>query len=201
MVRRGAIAVNVLCVSVLCVGAIQNRIVSRFALSPALMQTSPMPSTLVIAVSLCLLIAAVALVWRHRAQRRHRALVHLVDRAEAMEQVLLRTRERMQAMRAVVDQVPEDIGQLAQASLHADQPIRDALRDVLEHRLWIQKQGASASQHELDTACAAIDRAYQRLSGELQALESASAALAAATVPALESARREPPALRRGGAP
>lgn len=159
-----------------------------------------MPTALVIAVLLCLLIAAVALVWRHRAQRRHVALVHLVDRAEAMEQVLLRTRERMRAMRHVVDQVPEDIAQLAQASLRADKPIRDALRDVLEHRLWIQKRGNSASLRELDTACAAIDRAYQRLSSEFKALENAGAELSAATVTAMESARREPPALRRGGA-
>lgn len=158
-----------------------------------------MSETLAIAVLLCLLIAAIALLLHRRAQRRHVALVHLVDRAEAMEQVLLRTRERMQAMRQVVDQVPEDIGQLAQASLRADKPIRAALRDVLEHRLWIQKYGDSASQRELDTACAAIDRAYQRLSDELQALESAGAELSAATDAALESARREPSALRRGG--
>lgn len=174
---------------------------SLFALCPTLMQTSPMPSVLVIVVLLCLPIGAIALTLHRRAQRRHLALVHLVDRAEAMEQVLLRTRERMQAMRQVVDQVPEDIGQVAQASLHADKPIRDALRDVLEHRLWIQKHGERASQRELDTACAVIDRAYQRLSDELQALESASAELSAATVAAMESARREPPALRRGGTP
>ena len=158
-----------------------------------------MPNTLIIAVLLCLLIAAIALALHRRAQRRHHALVHLVDRAEAMEQVLLRTRERMQAMRRVVDQVPEDIGEVAQASLRADKPIHDALRDVLEHRLWIQKHGDRASQRELDTACAAIDRAYQRLSDELQSLENASAALSAATVTAIESARREPPALRRSG--
>src|SRR3546814_19497906 len=75
------------------------------------MQTSLMPNTLFIVVLLCLLIAAIALALHRRAQLRHLALVHLVDRADAMEQVLLRTRERMQAMRQVVDQVPEDIGQ------------------------------------------------------------------------------------------
>src|SRR3546814_18781251 len=106
-----------------------------------------------------------------------------------MDEVLLRTRERMQAMRQVVDQVPEDIGQLAQASLRAEKPIRAALRDVLEHRLWIQKHGGSASQRELDTACVAIDRAYKRLSDELHALESAGAKLSAAPHAALESAR------------
>src|SRR3546814_19075014 len=109
-----------------------------------------------------------------------------------MEQVLLRTRERMQAMRQVVDQVPEDIGQLAQASLRAEKPIRAALRDVLAHRLWIQKHGVSASQRALYTACAAIHRASPRLSDKLQALEIAGAEFSAANDAAQESARREP---------
>src|SRR3546814_9077273 len=104
---------------------------SRFALGAGVMQTSLMPNTLFIVVLLCLLIAAIALALHRRAQLRHLALVHLVDRADAMEQVLLRTRERMQAMRQVVDQVPEDIGQLAQASLRAEKPIRAAMRDEI----------------------------------------------------------------------
>src|SRR3546814_16882562 len=87
---------------------------------------------------------------------------------------------------------------LAQASLRAEKPIRAALRDVLEHRLWIQKHGGSASQRELDTACASIDRAYHRFSDVLQALERAGAELSAPTDAALESARREPSALRCG---
>src|SRR3546814_9354982 len=66
---------------------------SRFALGAGVMQTSLMPNTLFIVVLLCLLIAAIALALHRRAQLRHLALVHLVDRADAMEQVLLRTRE------------------------------------------------------------------------------------------------------------
>src|SRR3546814_11648742 len=101
----------------------------------------------------------------------------------------------MQAMRQVVDQVPEDIGQLAQASLRAEKPIRAALRDVLEHRLWIQKHGGSASQRDLDTGCAAIDRSYQRLSDELQALETSGSEFADATRAHRRSARPTPPAV------
>src|SRR3546814_7040283 len=36
---------------------------------------------------------------------------------------------------------------LAQASLRAEKPIRAALRDVLEHRLWIQKHGGRSEEH------------------------------------------------------
>lgn len=162
------------------------------------MQTARMTTTLLIVALACVVIAAFALVLHRRAQRRHLALTHLLDRADAMEALLLRTRERMRAMRTVVDQVPEDIAQVAQASLHAERPIQDALRDVLEHRLWIQRHGQSARFAELERACTAIDRAYHTLSAQLQALEHAGAELAAATTAAVESARREPPALRRG---
>lgn len=161
------------------------------------MQTAAMSTPLLIVALVCVAIAAVALFLHLRAQRRHQALIHLLDRADAMEDLLLRTRERMRAMRSVVDQVPEDIAQVAQASLHAERPIQDALRDVLEHRLWIQRHGQSASHAELARACRAIDRAYLTLSAQLQALESAGAELSAATAAAAESARREPAALRR----
>jgi hypothetical protein len=161
------------------------------------MQTAEMTTPLLIAALICTVVAAIALTLHRRAQRRHLALTHLLDRADAMEDLLLRTRERMRAMRTVVDQVPEDIAEVAQASLHAERPIQDALRDVLEHRLWIQRHGQSASYRELSAACSAIDRAHQTLSQQLQALEHAGAELSAATAAAAESARREPPALRR----
>lgn len=162
------------------------------------MQTAGMNNLLAIIALACLLVAVVALLVHRRAVRRQRTLNRLLDSADAMEGLLLRTRERMQAMRKVVlDQVPEDIGEVARASLRAEAPIRAALRDVLEHRLWIQKHGNSASQHALDEACHALERAHRRLSDELSALESAGAELSAATAAASESARREPESLRR----
>lgn len=162
------------------------------------MQTAAMTTPLLIAVLACVVVAAIALGLHRRAQRRHLALTHLLDRADAIEALLQRTRERMRAMRSVVDQVPEDIALVAQASLQAERPIQDALRDVLEHRLWIQRHGQTASFADLALACAAIDRAHDTLSAQLQALEHAGAELAAATASAAESARREPPTLRRG---
>ena len=133
--------------------------------------------------------------WQH--YRRRMALVRLLDLADAVEALLDRSQERMAALRGLVDRVPPDIGAVAQASLESGLPIREAKRDVLQHRLWIQKHGASASLAELDDACAALERVHSRLSGRLRDLEGAGADLAAATDAATEAARREPAALRR----
>ncbi len=149
------------------------------------------------ALVLLALAAAAALWLRRRAQRRQNALGRLLDGADAMERLLHRTRDRMNAMRGVVERVPDDVGAVARASLDSDQPIQDALRDVLQHRLWIQRHGGHASQRELDEACAALDRARERITAELDRLERAGAELTEATDAALEAARREPPELRR----
>lgn len=149
------------------------------------------------ALVLLALTAAAALWLRQRALRRQRALGRLLDGADAMENLLHRTRERMDAMRNVVDRVPDEVGAVARASLDSEQRIQDALRDVLEHRLWIQRHGPHASPRELDAACAAMDRARERITAELDRLERAGAELTQATDAAIEAARREPPELRR----
>ena len=133
--------------------------------------------------------------WQHH--RRRRTLVRLLDLADAVEALLDRTQQRMTALRGLVERVPPDIGAVAQASLESGLPIREAKRDVLQHRLWIQKNGGSASQAELDEACFALERVLTRLGGQLEALEKAGADLAAVTDAAAEAARREPPTLRR----
>jgi hypothetical protein len=132
-----------------------------------------------------------------RRRRRERSLVRLLDLADAVQALLDRSQERMQAMQAVVGRVPSDIAAVARASLDSTQAIRDAKRDVLQHRLWIQKHGETAAQAELDAACAALDRAHTRLSAQLEELERAGAELAQATEASAEAARREPATLRR----
>lgn len=133
--------------------------------------------------------------WQHH--RRRQTLIRLLDLADAVEALLDRTQKRMTSLRGLVERVPPDIGAVAQASLESGLPIREAKRDVLQHRLWIQKNGASASQAELDQACAALERVLSRLGGRLEDLEKAGADLAAVTEAATEAARREPPTLRR----
>ena len=152
------------------------------------------------------LVAAVlilALAWRiHRGRRRDRSLLRLLDLADELETLLDRSQARMQALQEIVGRVPSDITVVARASLEGTGPIRDAKRDVLQHRLWIKEHGALARQSELDAACAALDRARSRLATQLDELERAGAELAEATDASAAAARREPAALRRPpGAP
>lgn len=142
-------------------------------------------------------LALVAVYLRQRSVRRERSLRHLLDRADALEQLLQRTRERMGEMRQVLDHVPQDIAAEAQASLDAEAQVQLGLRNVLEHRLWISRHGLTASQQELDTACTAMDRAFAKISARLDQLESAGAELANVTRAALEQAAREPATLTR----
>ena len=143
-------------------------------------------------------IAAVPLVLGFsRARRRQRTLSSLLDLADEVERLLDGSQQRMQSLRPLVERVPQDIAAQAQASLEGGLPIMDAKRDVLQHRLWIQKNGQSASQKELDQAVTALDRARQRLAARLKELDCVGSDLAKATQAAAEAALREPPALRR----
>lgn len=143
------------------------------------------------------LIGLLAWIPFHRAASRQRALIRLLEGADEMERLLLRTRERMSAMQDVVGRVPADIGAVARASLDADQRVQQALRDLLEHRLWISRHGATARLHELKQAEGALARARATIAAQLERLESAGAELDDATQAAIEQAAREPAALRR----
>jgi hypothetical protein len=140
---------------------------------------------------------AVALRWF--AGARERALRRLLDRADALEQLLHTTRERMSSMRQVVQRVPSDIGAVADASLDTQDLVQQALRNLLEHRLWISQKGLTAPKAELDAATAALERAHANISDQLMRLENAGAELADATQASIEQAAREPAALKRAG--
>lgn len=151
-------------------------------------------------VLLCLLLVVLAIAvfwWRRRLLRRERTLFRLLDLADEVERLLDRSRERMAAMQSVVGRVPADIGAVAQASLESTLPVKEAKRDVLQHRLWIQKHGSTAVMAELDSATLALERVRDRLASQLTQLEEAGAELARATAADAEAAQREPPSLRR----
>lgn len=156
-----------------------------------------MPNFIVLAGLAALVLALPLIWWILRGRRRDRALARLLDLADEMQALLDRSQDRMQAMQAVVGRVPADIAAVAHASLDRTLPIREAKRDILQHRLWIQKHSGSAPQAELDAACAALVRARDKLSAQLGELERAGAELAEATEASAEAARREPPNLRR----
>jgi hypothetical protein len=152
---------------------------------------------LLIALALLALLGGVVLWQRHRIRRRQRTLTRIMDDADAVENLLRRTRERMGVMQAVVGRMPSDIAADARASLESDERLQAGFRDLLQHRMWLQQNVASASQDELDDSAAALERARARIAAELERLDHAGAELESATIPAIEAAEREPPALRR----
>lgn len=156
-----------------------------------------MPSLITI-LGLAGLALALTLLWRfQRGRRRDQSLRRLLDLADEMEGLLDRSQSRMQALQAVVGRVPQDIAAVAQASLDSALPVREAKRDLLQHRLWIKHHGQTAPQSELDAACGALDRARERLASGLAELDNAGDALAEATEASEQAARREPATLRR----
>lgn len=101
-------------------------------------------------------------------------------------------------MKQVVGRVPQDIGAVAHASLDTDALVREGLRDLLGHRLWIASEGQKAPTDELARALQTIERAAQQIESKLRQLENAGAELDDVTQAAIEQAAREPAALRRG---
>ena len=156
-----------------------------------------MPELILLAGVIAAALALPLLWWLWRGRRRERTLVRLLDLADEMQALLDRSQDRMQSLQAVVGRVPADIAAVARASLDGTGPIREAKRDVLQHRLWIQRHAEAATQHELDEACSALARVHERLDLRLQALDTVGSDLAHATAAAAEAALREPPALRR----
>jgi hypothetical protein len=155
-----------------------------------------MTTLLLVAAALgigCLALGVTA--WRDR--RRHNALRRLLDNADALEGVLHEARRRMADMKDVVGRVAPDIGAVAQASLEADGPVQQGLRNVLEHRLWIARNAESASFDELQRAVAALQRSHRQIAQRLEQLEGAAAELKQAARAVEEQEAREPLSLRR----
>jgi phosphoenolpyruvate-protein kinase (PTS system EI component) len=134
-----------------------------------------------------------------KQQRRSEALTRLLDLADEMEALLNASQKKMQAMQTVVERVPSDIGALANASLDSNDKILAVKRDLLQHRLWIQQNSQTATQAEIDQACAALQRARDRIAEQIQALDAAGIDLVEATA-GNELGEREPASLKRGGA-
>lgn len=133
--------------------------------------------------------------WRDR--RRHREFVRLLDHADALEAVLHQARRKMGEMKHVVGRVAPDIGAVAQASLEADAPVQQGLRNMLEHRLWIARNGETASYAQLHQAVQALQRSHAQIATRLAQLESAGAELSEAARAVEAQEAREPSSLRR----
>ncbi|MEO6137562.1 MAG: hypothetical protein ABIP11_02710 [Luteimonas sp.] len=111
-------------------------------------------------VVLLLLIAVLAagLAWRtrQRSARRQRAMTQVLDAADALEERLRTARVEIEAI------VGSD-----------ENPVRDAMQEMLRQRLWLQQHGIDASLDQLIAVRDSIDAARQRIDQQLLEIERA----------------------------
>ena len=115
-------------------------------------------------VLLLLLAAAVvtglALALRRRGGRRQRAMTQVLDAADALEERLRTARSEIEAI------VGSD-----------ENPVRDAMQEMLRQRLWLQQHGVDASLAQLVSVRDSIDAARLRIEQQLTQIERARAQL------------------------
>ncbi|WP_141481105.1 hypothetical protein [Marilutibacter maris] len=103
--------------------------------------------------------AVVALIMLVRRLRRRRAVREILDAADALEDRLRTARDEIEA---VAGDQPED-------------PVQDALREMLRQRLWLRDHGNAASLDDLQEVRSGIDNARERIERQLDRIEEARA--------------------------
>lgn len=76
--------------------------------------------------------------------------------------------------------LPEEMSADADFALAADHKVQAALRDLLQHRLWIKQHAADAPQAELDTAVQALAQSRLSMAQQLERLANVADELRAA---------------------
>ena len=103
--------------------------------------------------------AAFTLGRRRAAQReRARALAQLLDAADALEARLRTARAEIEAIAGT-----------------EDNPVRDALQEMLRQRLWLQQHGDSATLDQLSQVRDSIQAGAERIDQQLARIERARA--------------------------
>ncbi len=116
-------------------------------------------TTLVLLIAAVVLVALFILLMRRQAGRgRQRAMAALLDSADALE-------ARLRVARAEIEAVAGD----------DDNPVQQALREMLRQRLWLQQHGQAASLDELQAVRASIDAARAQIETQLARIERARA--------------------------
>lgn len=96
---------------------------------------------------------------RRRNGRRQRVMHQLLDAADALE-------ERLRTARAEIEAV---------AGEHSEDPVHEAMREMLRQRLWLREQGQQASVGELQQVRRSIDEARARIEQQLVQIQRARA--------------------------
>jgi biopolymer transport protein ExbB/TolQ len=126
------------------------------------------PDNVTVPVLIWILVAAgvvtlLAVLLRHRSpNRRARAVRDLLDSADALE-------ARLRTARAEIEAVAGEQGQ---------DPVGEAMREMLRQRLWLRDHGREASLEQLAEVRSSIDAARSRIETQLAQIERARAPLA-----------------------
>lgn len=105
-------------------------------------------------------LAGIALALRRRGGRRQQAMVQVLDAADALEQRLRTARSEIEAIAG-----------------SDENPVRDAMQEMLRQRLWLQQHGVDASLDQLTSVRDSIDSARLRIEQQLVQIERARAML------------------------
>lgn len=116
--------------------------------------------TIALLLLVAIILAGLALQLRRHSGRRQRAMTQVLDAADALEERLRTARVEIEAI------VGSD-----------ENPVRDAMHEMLRQRLWLQQHGVDASLEQLTTVRDSIDAARVRIEQQLRQIERARALL------------------------
>ena len=105
----------------------------------------------------------------------------IMDSADALESELHACRERMQNLHRWVSTLPASLTRDALAALVLDPLVQKALRDLLQQRLWLRDNGDLAPLARLKSVKGDLERSRKALAENMDKLEAAGEALAAAS--------------------
>jgi hypothetical protein len=99
---------------------------------------------------------ALLLLLRRRGSRRQRAMAQVLDAADALE-------ARLRTARAEIEAVAGS----------GDNPVQEAMQEMLRQRLWLQQHGHEAPVAQLEQVRDSIDAGRRRIDQQLAQIERA----------------------------
>ncbi|MBU8976251.1 MULTISPECIES: hypothetical protein [unclassified Lysobacter] len=118
--------------------------------------------TIALLLLLSALVIAALAYSRTRPRRRERAMRDVLDAADALE-------AQLRVARAEIEAVTGGDG---------DDPVGEAMREMLRQRLWLRDHGPDASLEQLDEVRSSIDAARDRIDQQLSRIAQARAPVA-----------------------
>lgn len=133
----------------------------RFAMPATLAQTHPMRIAIVLIVLLLIAIAAWQAIRMRRDRRRQQVVRGLLDAADALE-------VQLRAARSEIEAIVGD----------HENPVRQAMQELLRQRLWLQENASNASLEQMDEVRNSLVAARTRIEAQLQQIDRARGSLA-----------------------